>query len=167
MADIPDLGAQMPLNPDLGGDEGPRGAKKQVRVTPAHLGVVVLGGTVGTAAREALTLSIPNLGSLPLATMVINISGAFALGLLLETLVRRGDDTGKRRTLRLFFGTGALGGFTTYSALALDTQLLLADGLLGAATVNGAGTLVVGFIAAWAGIIVASRVHDRRQVGAP
>ncbi|WP_371740714.1 CrcB family protein, partial [Frigoribacterium sp. CFBP 13712] len=86
------------------------------------IGLVALGGTIGTGLREALALSFPAApGSIPVTILLINVVGAFALGLLLESLMRRGPDAGRRRDLRLFIGTGVLGGFTTYSALAVDT----------------------------------------------
>src|SRR5699024_11239433 len=62
------------------------------------------------------------LSDLPVGTFLANISGAFLLGLLVESLSRRGADHGRRRDLRLLLGTGLLGGYTTYSALANDTR---------------------------------------------
>ena len=88
------------------------------------VGLVMAGGTVGTAARETLILAIPTVARLPLAILTANVVGAFALGLLLESLTLRGDDSGTRRHVRLLLGTGVLGGFTTYSALSLDVAAL-------------------------------------------
>lgn len=95
---------------------------------PVYLGLVFVGGTAGTLARFGLDEAIPATAGLPLGIFVINIVGAFALGLLLEGLLRRGPDDGGRLVLRLLLGTGFLGGFTTYSALALDSVLLLGAG---------------------------------------
>ena len=60
---------------------------------------------------------------------------------------------------RLFVGTGFLGGFTTYSALALDTAALAGAGLAGHAAAYGLGTVVVGAAASLVGILVAARVR--------
>ena len=135
---------------------------------PVHLrwrsiGLVVLGGTIGTGLREALALTFPAApGTLPVTILLINLVGAFALGLLLETLVRRGPDDGRRRDLRLLVGTGVLGGFTTYSALAVDTATLLGDALpVGVA--YAVGSVVVGSLASWAGIAVGAALHSRRE----
>lgn len=130
--------------------------------TPLHrewwaLGTVALGGTVGTAMREGLSLLVPVSGAFPAVIFGINVVGAFLLGVLLEALLRRGADGGRRRVLRLLLGTGVLGGFTTYSALATDTALLLGDGQLGPAILYGGLTIVVGAAASWAGIAVAAR----------
>ncbi len=188
----------LPIDSDLGTDDAhgpassspspsslppssPSGAGRPGRPArsprPAHLrwsliALVALGGAVGTAAREALTLAfpvhtsaadgplgsvLPGLPGLPLTVGVINVGGAFLLGALLAALGRRGPDVGRRRTLRLTFGTGVLGGFTTYSALAADTAGLLTSGsteqqLMGVA--YAVGSIVIGGLASALGMWV-------------
>lgn len=144
------------------------------RARPVHLrwryvGLVAVGGVFGTAAREALALAlplrVPAAGGFPLAILLINVGGAFLLGLLLEALTRRGPDSGWRRTLRLLLGTGFLGGFTTYSALAADTALLLGDpvaGHVGVAVGYALGSVLAGAIATWAGIAVGAAASRGR-----
>ena len=84
------------------------------------VGVVALGGALGALGRyglsEALTTSP---GQLPLATLLTNLSGCLALGVLAGA---RPDAP----WLRPFLGTGVLGGFTTFSAFALESDRLLA-----------------------------------------
>ncbi|MFP3468335.1 fluoride efflux transporter FluC, partial [Leifsonia sp. SIMBA_070] len=58
----------------------------------------------------------------------INLSGALILGWLLSALKMRGPDEGRRSTVRLFVGTGVLGGYTTYSTFAFGTVGFLGDG---------------------------------------
>ena len=134
---------------------------------PVHLrwrsiGLVVLGGTIGTGLREALALTFPAApGTLPVTILLINLVGAFALGLLLETLVRRGPDDGRRRDLRLLVGTGVLGGFTTYSTLTDDTARLLAAGRWGAGSGYALLSVVLGLAAVGAGLWVAGLVRGR------
>jgi CrcB protein len=150
-------------------DDAPRAEEAVAR--PLHLrwrslGLVALGGTVGTGAREALALTFPAApGTLPVTIAIINVVGSFVLGLLLESLLCRGPDEGRRRDLRLLVGTGVLGGFTTYSALAVDTGLLL-DGHAGVAVVYALGSVVAGALAAAAGIVLgaslARTAADRR-----
>jgi CrcB protein len=127
------------------------------RFSPVAVGLVVIGGTLGTAAREALTLAFPPIDGVPYVTVVINVVGAFALGVLIETLVRRGPEHDARRNWRLLVGTGVLGGFTTYSALASDAFLLLHDGATSAALWYAFGTVALGALASWTGIAVAAR----------
>lgn len=125
-----------------------------------YLGLALIGGTFGTAAREALTLLLPPAGGIPYAIFAINILGAFLLGLLLDALARQGPDEGRRRRMRIMIGTGFMGGFTTYSALALDTANLLGDGSAGLGIVYAAGTLLIGGLATWAGIATATAAHS-------
>lgn len=90
------------------------------------LGVVVLGGVLGVALRELLLLPFMTGQAaadslvLPVATLVVNVAGSFALGIVVG---RVGD---RHPLTRAFVGTGVLGGFTTYSAFALQAATLLA-----------------------------------------
>ncbi|MFT4294952.1 MAG: CrcB family protein [Micropruina sp.] len=122
--------------------------------------VVLVGGAVGTAVRAALESAFPaQPGGWPWATFAINLTGSFLLGLLLETLSRRGPDAGLRRYLRLGLGTGVMGGYTTYSSFAVESVRLL--GLGGGAIVVGIGyalgSVALGLAAAFAGMWVATR----------
>jgi len=157
----PPIDGGLPVDSDLDVGETPAGSARPIHLSPAALAIVALGGAVGTAAREAITLALPRLGQVPIAILAINVTGAFLLGLLLESLVRRGPDVGRRRRLRLLLGTGALGGFTTYSALAVDGALLL-----GSAPVVGVaytvGTLLLGAVATTAGIAGGAALASRR-----
>ncbi|WP_137824791.1 CrcB family protein [Brevibacterium sp. 2SA] len=143
------------------------------------LGLALLGGTAGTAAREALGLAVPSLAGIPVAIFAINLLGAFLLGLLLEALLRTGPDDGWRLRARILLGTGFMGGFTTYSALAVDTALLLGGGATSGATAGamttagattlglayGLGTVLLGGLATWAGIAIGTLTH--RPTAAP
>ena len=98
---------------------------KPTHLTWTSVGLVATGGTVGTALRYLVSLTVPMGAGVPLGTLGVNIVGAFFLGMLLEFLTRPEMDSNRGRRLRLLIGTGGLGGFTTYSALALDTATLL------------------------------------------
>ncbi len=125
--------------------------------------MVAFGGAIGTGAREAISLAIPPIGGLPVAILGINVVGAFLLGLLLESLLRRGPDAGRRRDLRLFLGTGVLGGFTTYSALAADSSVLLIEGSDLVGVLYAVGSVVLGALASWGGIVLARRIGGGRS----
>lgn len=144
----------------------PDALPRPVHLRWPYLALVFAGGTVGTALRELLAISVPPVAGVAVVIVGINIVGAFLLGLLLETLAGLGADEGRRRQLRLFLGTGLLGGFTTYSALATDTGLLLADDRLGTALLYALGTVLVGALASWAGIAAGAALH-RRRTGTP
>ena len=81
----------------------------------------MVGGTVGTALRDRIeTVFATPAGGLPWATFAINVSGAFLLGVLLEVLALVAPEGDRRRALQLTFGTGLLGGYTTYSTFVLE-----------------------------------------------
>lgn len=136
---------------------------------PVYLAVVAIGGAVGTESRFMITSAVSSVMSAPVITLVINIVGSLLLGLLLESLALSGDDHGVRRRLRLLLGTGFLGGFTTYSTLALDTASYLSGGSWPAGIAYGLGTVLPGVLAAGAGIWLSLRLHRRhtrrRSVG--
>lgn len=146
-------------------------AAGQVRGGPARpvylrwqsVALVAAGGTVGTAAREALVLAVPATGPFPVLIFCLNVVGSLLLGVLLEALVRRGPDEGGRRAMRLLLGTGLLGGFTTYSALATDVILLTGNGRPGLAGLYALSTLVVGIAASWAGVVLGARLSTRER----
>lgn len=141
----------------------PGTAARPLHLRPRAVAVVALGGAAGTALRAAAgALGGPE-GGWPWATWVVNVVGAFGLGLLLEHLARTGPDDGRRRDVRLGLGTGLLGGFTTYSTLALDT-VALASGAPLTSVLYAGSTLVLGTVAAAAGMAVGARV--RRPPGA-
>ncbi|MDP4334503.1 CrcB family protein [Curtobacterium sp. A7_M15] len=125
------------------------------------LAVVALGGAIGTGVRAVLAAAFPAVGGISWAIFTINVVGAFCLGLLLEALAHRGPDVGRRRRLRLFVGTGILGGFTTYSTLADDTAQLLDAGRWGAGSGYALLTVVTGLVAVVAGIGIAGLVRRR------
>lgn len=140
-----------PLDPDA----GPRR-----RLRPVVL--VAAGGALGTTVRYLLSAAIPSVGGIPVAIFLINVVGAFLLGWLMEALSRQGPDAGRYRDLRLFVGTGMIGGFTTYSALATDTALLL-DTSVVVAVLYSLSTVLVGAAATTAGIVCGQRPRKRRS----
>ncbi len=139
-------------------------AKSPLHLHWGFIGIVAAGGVLGALARYGLGLVIPAPGAWPLPTLVINLSGALALGALLEGLSRRGPDAGNRRVLRLGLGTGFLGAYTTYSTLALDAVHLFSAGAAPAAAGYLAASLLGGAGATIAGIWLGAR-HHRRATG--
>jgi CrcB protein len=95
---------------------------------------------------------------LPLTTLMINLVGAFLLGVLLERVGRATAEPERRRLVRLFAGTGFLGGFTTYSALATEVVQLGQAGLAAQAVAYALGTVLLGAVASLAGILAGARL---------
>ncbi len=121
--------------------------------TLAHLGWVFLGGGIGSAlrygvGRAALAVAGPNF---PLGTLIVNLLGCTLMGVMAEWLAWR--DTGIDASVKLFLATGLLGGFTTFSAFALDAVALWQRGEALMAAGYAAGSVVlsiVGFLAGMA-----------------
>ncbi|WP_277213566.1 fluoride efflux transporter FluC [Isoptericola croceus] len=125
---------------------------------PVLIGLVAAGGAVGSVLRWVLALLLPHEhGGWSWATLTVNVVGAFLLGWLLEAVARRGPETTRLRRLRLPVGTGVIGGFTTYSSLALELTGLLDDGAWALAAAYAATTLLVGMLAALLGVLVGNR----------
>lgn len=137
---------------------------------PAHLqprlvALVALGGAAGSLARYGVGEAVGERGGIPLGTLGVNVVGAFLLGLLVEGLARRGPDRGRRRAARLLLGTGFLGGFTTYSAFALESERLASGGEPAIALAYVLATLGLGYVASIGGVLVARRLRIRRRTG--
>ncbi len=142
-----------------GSPEDPGAPGRPVHLRGRYLGLVAVGGAIGTGARAALAAAFPPGAGISWTILVINVVGAFCLGLLLEALAHRGPDVGGRRALRLFVGTGVLGGFTTYSTLADDTAQLLDVGRWGAGAGYALLSVVLGLAAVAVGVVVAGRLR--------
>ena len=127
--------------------------------------LIGFGGMVGTAVRFELEKAVPAAaGTWPWATFWANVTGALALGVLLETLAVLGPDEGWRRRVRLGVGTGLLGSYTTYSSFAVETVLLgrAEDYVIAGGYV--VVSLVVGVAAAYAGTVAVSTLHRRGSI---
>ena len=125
--------------------------------------LVFAGGAVGALLRYLLVLPTqPPYGPM-LATLIVNVGGAFALGLLVALLIRRIPDPLRHQDLTLLLRTGLLGGFTTYSALGLFAAELVGSGRLWSGIGYAVGTVLLGGLATWAG----GRLGARLGAGGP
>lgn len=84
----------------------------------------------------------------PLETLLINVAGCLAIGMVAELAEARGVFSGATRT---FLMIGLLGGFTTFSAFGYETFELMRDGQLGAALLSIGAQVVLGVSAVWMG----------------
>lgn len=119
--------------------------------------MVGIGGFVGAIARFALGSYIGNrMGSrFPYGTFVINISGSFLIGLILTVLTRV---SGASPNWRYLIPIGFIGAYTTFSTFEYETFQTLQDGQLFATFLNVGLSLIVGFIAVWAGVVAGRAV---------
>ena len=109
------------------------------------VGIGLLGG-VGALARFALDGGVAGrVGrEFPYGTLFVNLIGAFTLGCV------AGAALGPN--LYRVFGTGLIGGFTTFSTWALESHRLGEDGELTLGILNFVVSLVLGVFAAWVGL---------------
>ena len=118
--------------------------------------LVALGGSIGAVARYKMSGWILHHTidwRFPAGTFAVNVLGCLVAGIL-AGLVEKHDlftaDT------RLFFFTGILGGFTTFSAFGLETMFLVQRGQFLIAASNVAASVVAGLLALWVGLGVGS-----------
>ena len=110
-----------------------------------------LGGFAGALARYWLSGWIAAHAGVvfPFGTFVINLSGSFALGLLLALFEQQAGSP----AARLALGTGFLGAYTTFSTFTYETIRLIEEGSLLLATLNVVGSVVLGLGAVLAGVV--------------
>ncbi|MFD4482455.1 fluoride efflux transporter CrcB [Streptomyces sp. NPDC058471] len=88
--------------------------------------VVAVGGAIGASARYGASLIWPTVpGAFPTTTLLVNVIGCAVMGAFMVILT---EARTPHRLLRPFFGTGVLGGFTTFSTYALDIERLVDAG---------------------------------------
>jgi len=111
---------------------------------------VSAAAAIGAPARYLLDKAIAGrrAGILPLGTMTINITGAFVLGLLVGLSLHQGLP----KPVVTVAGTGFCGAYTTFSTFSYETMRLVEDGSIAEATWNVAASLVLGLLAAAAGL---------------
>ena len=116
---------------------------------------VALGGAFGSALRYLVNITLPRLfgHGFPYATMMVNVLGSFAMGVLVVVLAMKGGNR-----FAPFLMTGILGGFTTFSAFSLDAAKLVETGEVGTAAVYVLGSVGLGLAALFAGMAFARGV---------
>jgi CrcB protein len=135
--------------------------RRHGRAQPDVLGVIALGGMVGSTARFKLAEAIPTEpGHFPWATFWTNLSGSFLLGFGLIVLLERFPPS---RYLRPFLATGILGAYTTMSTYLVDTAVLIKDGHTATGLLYGLGSLGAGLVCAYAGIVAARLTPQRHH----
>jgi CrcB protein len=118
--------------------------------------VVAVGGGIGAAARYAAALRWPTVdGGFPWTTLWVNVVGCAVIGVFLVVIT---EVMTVHRLMRPFFGTGVLGGFTTFSTYAVDLQKLLDAGRTGTASAYLAATLAGALAAVWCAATATRRV---------
>lgn len=119
----------------------------------AVLLVIALGGGLGALARFGLARWLPTEpGRFPWGTFLTNVIGCALIGVLMVLVT---EVLQAHPLVRPFFGVGVLGGFTTFSTYAVETQELLRPGEVVLAFAYLAGTLLAALLAVLAGVALA------------
>lgn len=109
--------------------------------------VVAVGGAIGASARYGASLIWPTApGSFPTTTLLVNVIGCAVMGAFMAILT---ELRAPHRLLRPFFGTGVLGGFTTFSTYAVDIERLVEGGHAGTGLAYLGLTLLAALAAVW------------------
>lgn len=149
-----DHDADLPIDPDAPADRVAAEERRPLSFLRSQWDVLLVigaGGALGSLARWGVGELVPWSGTtFPWATFIENVSGGFALGVLMVFVV---DVWPPHRHLRPFLGVGVLGGYTTFSASMLELRHLLADGQWVTAFAYAGGSLVAGLAAVWIGIV--------------
>lgn len=118
---------------------------------------VALGGALGSVLRYGLSLWVHSVSGreFPYGTLVVNVAGCLAMGLLFVLLVERPAAGAMARAALL---VGVLGGFTTFSSFSMETFGLIEQGALLKAASNVLLSVVLCLGATWLGVVIARQL---------
>lgn len=127
-----------------------------MRAEAQVVAVIGCGGAFGTLARYGLEDAFPaGLNEFPWVTLCVNLVGCLLIGVMLHIVTERPHPG---RLLRPFLAVGVLGGFTTFSTLAVEVVQRVADHPR-TAGLYVVASLVLGPLAVLAGMAAVRRVH--------
>ncbi|MFG2404896.1 fluoride efflux transporter CrcB [Streptomyces brevispora] len=127
----------------------------------AVVAVIALGGAAGASARYAASLLWPTAtDGFPWTTLLVNVIGCAVIGVFMVVI---SEVWAAHRLVRPFFGTGVLGGFTTFSTYAVDIERLIDGGRARSGLAYLGLTLLAALAAVWSAVWLTRRVLAWRQ----
>jgi len=119
--------------------------------------LIAAGGVLGANARYLVGLYVAErLGThFPYGTLIINVSGSLVMGFFMTLVIER---LALDPRWRLFFATGFLGAYTTFSSYTYEAAVLLRAGMITSTVVYLAGSVLAGMLGVLAGIAAAERL---------
>jgi CrcB protein len=118
---------------------------------------IAAGGALGSVLRYGMSTWVYSLAGrgFPYGTLVVNVLGCLAMGVLFVLLVERMGATAVWRAGLLI---GMLGGFTTFSTFSIETFNLIEQGDMAKAAMNMVTSLILCVCATWLGVILARQI---------
>src|SRR5262249_51231468 len=120
---------------------------------------ICLAGAAGTGVRYLTALwAAQRFGTtFPFGTVIVNLCGSFAMGLIMHAALSLSWSP----TVRSAITIGFLGGLTTYSSFNYETSRLLEEGSPSIAAMNALVTIAGAFVAGWIGVLCAKQLIGR------
>jgi CrcB protein len=141
---------RIPLDPDRVDLEA---TVHQRRASWTLLVVIGFAGAAGALARYGMGAALPDpANGFPWGTFAVNLSGSFALGLVLMLLL---EHFPRARLARPLLATGFIGAFTTFSTYAIGADELLRHQAIATFVAYGFGSIVGGLATAFCGVLTA------------
>jgi CrcB protein len=113
------------------------------------LGVVAVGGAIGSMARYAVSTIQSPVVSFPYAIFIVNLSGGFLMGVVTTLLALKFSVSSE---VRAFLTTGILGGYTTFSTFSLESAMLIERHEYLTATSYVVGSAILSIVALFCGM---------------
>jgi len=114
---------------------------------------VGVGGAAGSILRYLTNVVTAKYyaASFPLATFIVNIAGCFLAGLIFGLITQ---ETTEAQNFKFLLITGFCGGFTTFSAFALENVRLMNSGNTTIVVVYTIASIAAGLLAVWIGLVI-------------
>jgi CrcB protein len=118
---------------------------------------IALGGALGSVLRfAAVSYVVPLISHrFPFGTFIVNLSGSFLIGVAYVLLIEK---TTLPIEWRLFFITGILGGYTTFSAFSLEMLQLWQQGHVINAFLYASSSVILGLLMAFIGMALTQKI---------
>jgi fluoride exporter len=148
-----------PTDPDV--DLGVPAQRRELGQGPI-VAAVAVGGVIGSLARYGATVLWPTAsGAFPWTILIVNVVGCAFIGAFMVVITEMWT---AHRLVRPFFGTGVLGGFTTFSTYAADIEHLVDGGRARTGMAYLALTLLAALLAVWtSATLTRSLIRWRRR----